>query len=115
VTDDAAGASPPQRSLRDRPLGRIAMLAVVLGVAFVAARSCADSTPDVSKDEAIRIAEGVAAFSPHELQIRFVQQGAPSPRGIWAVSMYRGNPTRPTLVQLVQIDAETGEILDDGL
>jgi hypothetical protein len=29
--------------------------------------------------------------------------------------MYRGNPTRPTLVQLVQIDAETGEILDDGL
>jgi hypothetical protein len=113
--DEAGGANVPRRSLRDRPIGRIAMLAVVLGVAFVAARSCADNTPDVSKDEAIRIAESVAAFSPHELQIRFVQQGAPSPRGVWAVSMYRGNPTRPTRVQLVQIDAETGEILDDGV
>jgi hypothetical protein len=56
----------------------------------------------------------VAVFSPRELQIRYVQQGAPKPRGIWAVSMYQGDPRRPTRVQLVQIDAQTGDIVDDG-
>jgi hypothetical protein len=105
-------AVAPRRSLRDRPLGRIAMLVAVLVVAAAAARSCADTTPDVSQDEAVEIAMGVATFEPEDHQIRFLRQGVPS-RGLWVVSLYQGDPRQPTKVQVVTIDSETGEIVDE--
>jgi hypothetical protein len=102
------------RSLRDRPLGRVLMLAAVLVLALLAARSCADTTPPVSADRAIEIARSVQDFEPGQVQVRFVRMGAPEPRGVWAVSMYQGDAARPTRVQLVTVDSVTGRILDDG-
>ncbi|MSO94582.1 MAG: hypothetical protein EXQ81_02155 [Thermoleophilia bacterium] len=101
------------RSFRERPLGRIAIFAVVLIAAFAASRSCADTSPDFSKDEALASARAIAAFEPGHVQIRFIRSGVP-PRGYWAVSMYQGEATAPTRTQLVLIDANTGTVTDDG-
>jgi hypothetical protein len=90
------------------------MLAFVLGLAFVAARACANADPDVSQEQAIEIARGVAAFEPDGTQIRFVRQGIPQPIGVWAVSMYQGTAVQPTRYQVVTVNATTGEIIDDG-
>ena len=109
-----ASEAPPPRSLRDRPLGRILMLGLVLLVALFAGRSCANGAPDISKEEAIEIARGVGTFEPDAIQVRFLRQGAPRSFGIWAVSMYQGEAINPTRVQLVSVDAETGAVLDDG-
>jgi hypothetical protein len=90
------------------------MLAVVLLLSLVAARSCANSSPEVNKDRAIQIAATVQTFEPDAVQVRFVRMGAPQSRGVWAVSMYQGDAARPTEVQLVTIDATSGQIIDDG-
>lgn len=71
--------------------------------------------PDVTKDEAIAIARTVAVIEPERIQVRFVRRGVPTSHGFWAVSLYRGPETKPTVVQLVLIDGESGEIVDDGL
>lgn len=103
-----------KRTLRDRPLGRALILAVVLGVALLATRSCA-TDGDVSADQAIEIAQGVQAFEPDDIQVRFFRQGVPKSVPLWAVSLYQGTPTSPTRVQVVVVDARTGDIVDDGL
>ena len=113
MTDGAPPARPP-KPLRDRPLGRVLMLVLVLGAAALAARSCADTTPDVSKEAAIESAREIAAFEPESVQVRFVRRGVPS-RGYWAVSLYQGPARQPTRVQLVVVDANTGDVVDDGL
>jgi len=112
MTDDAP--ERPTRPLRDRPLGRILMLILVLGAAALAARSCADSSPDVSKEAAIESAREIAAFEPEHVQVRFIRRGVPS-HGYWAVSLYQGPAQQPTRVQLVVVDANTGDVVDDGL
>jgi hypothetical protein len=102
----------PRKGLRDRPLGRVAMLAVVLAAALLAARSCADTTPEVSQDRAVEIAMGVKTFEPDDYQVRFVRQGIQG-HAVWAVSLYQGDPREPTKVQLVLVDTTTGEIVDE--
>ena len=102
----------PARPLRDRPLGRILMLVLVLGAAALATRSCADNNPDISQERAVAIALSVATFEPEDHQVRFLRRGVPA-RGVWVVSLYQGDPRQPTKVQLVVIDSETGEIVDD--
>jgi hypothetical protein len=106
-----AAEGAPRRSLRDRPLGRIAMLVAVLGLALLAARSCADTTPEVTQDEAVEIAMGVKTFEPDDYQVRFLRQGVQA-QPVWVVSMYQGDPRTPTKVQVVMIDSTTGEIID---
>jgi hypothetical protein len=87
----------------------VALLAV-LGLAFVVARGCIDADRDVSSQQAIEIAEREARFEPERTQVRFVQQGIP-PRGFWAVSLYTLDAdNRPDRVQLVLVDAKTGEV-----
>jgi hypothetical protein len=109
MTADAAAG---RRSFRDRPIGRIVMLVVVLAAAALAARSCADTTPEISQDRAVEIAMGVKTFEPEDHQVRFLRQGVNS-RGTWVVSLYQGDPRQPTKVQVVLVDATTGEVIDE--
>ena len=103
----------PKRAFRDRTIGRVAMLAVVLGAAFLATKGCASDGP-VDYEEAIQIASSVQTFRPDDVQARFFRQGAPNPTPLWAVSFYQGSPLNPTKVQVVTVNARTGEIVDDG-
>lgn len=111
MPSSTAGA---RRGLRDHPLGRVVILVALLLVAAIVARSCTGSNTNVSKDEAIEIAREVLVFEPDGVQVRFVRQGVPT-QGFWYVSFYNGTARAPTIVQLVKIDADTGEIVDDGL
>jgi hypothetical protein len=67
----------------------------------------------LTRDEAIESARAVLVFEPDGVQVRYVNQGLP-PRGTWIVSFHNGPPQEPTAVQTVLVDAETGEIMDDG-
>jgi uncharacterized membrane protein YkoI len=101
----------PRRALRDRPLGKALAFLAVLVAAFLVARSCGSSQGAVSKDEAVEIARGEVSFAPDGIQIRSVPRGVPQ-RRVWAVSFYTGEATAPERVAVVQVDAETGDVLD---
>ena len=104
-------SSEGSRDLRDRWSFRLVAVAAVLTVALLVSRSCGDADRKVSQAEAERIARRTVTFKPEKLQIRLLQQGIP-PAAIWAVSLYNvdqaGNPTR---VQVVRINARTGDVL----
>jgi hypothetical protein len=103
-----------RRDLRDSTLGRIAIVAVVLALALVAARSCGGAGDDpLTRSEAVEKAGTVSVFEPDGVQVRYVNQGIP-PRGTWLVSFHQGPVEDPTTVQTVLVDAATGEITDDG-
>jgi hypothetical protein len=113
------GAPPPEpkprRGLRDSTLGRVALLALVLGVALIATRTCASAGRDVSNEEAIEIAKDNASFVPCAdvrcAQARFVQRGIP-PRSYWGVVLSKKLDDRgqPTKIESFLIDAATGEV-----
>jgi hypothetical protein len=100
------------RSLRDRPLFRIAALALVLLAAFLASRSCASRDTEISRDEAVEIARDEIDYEPDRVGVRFLPQGFQS-RPSWAVSLStvdgEGELTRVTVVV---VDGTTGEILE---
>jgi Peptidase propeptide and YPEB domain len=101
-----------KRALRDRPLGKVLAVLVVLFVAVVVARSCGSSHGEISQEEAIEIAREEISYEPDEIQVRNVAQGVPKQRRIWAVSLYVGDRTAPEKVTVVEIDAETGEVTE---
>lgn len=105
-------AAPAKRGLRDRPLGRLALLAGVLVVAFALTKGCATSG-DITNEQAEDIAREVQAFEPDEVQVRFFRRGV-NAHALWAVSLYQGTARRPTRVQVVVVDALTGDVVDDG-
>ena len=112
-TDDTTsnGHKPkagPVRDVRDRPLFRIAALVVVLVVAFVATKSCARHENKISQDEAIAIARKQIDFTPDKVQIRYVPQGI-RPVYYWAVSLYTVRNGAPARVNVVLVNATTGE------
>jgi hypothetical protein len=97
------------RDLRDRPLGRIALLVGVLVVALLFARSCG-SNDGISSDRAIELARKEASFTPDRDQVRLVQRGIP-PRASWAVSLYDVDPRgRPTKIEVFLVDRKTGTV-----
>ena len=100
----------PERSFRDRPLGRIALLLAVLILAFGVSRSCGSVGDEVSQDEAIEIAREQVDFEPDHEQVRLFKKGAKS-IPYWGVSLYKGSRTRPTRCRVVQVDARTGEVV----
>jgi len=107
-----SSGAPSTRGLRNRPLGRALILAGVLAAAFAVSRSCGSTHQPISKDEAIEIARESAELVPDRVQIRFVQRGIP-PRQFWAVSLYTvDEDDRPAQVELVLVDAQTGEVED---
>jgi hypothetical protein len=103
------GAAGRARDIRDRPLFRIAFLVLVLFVAFLATKSCARHDNKVSQDEAIAIARAQIDFTPDKVQIRYLPQGIP-PIYFWAVSLYTLKNDRPFRVQVVLVNANTGDV-----
>lgn len=105
---------PRNRDLRDSTLGRIAVIAVVLAVAGVSARSCGGGGNDaLTQAEAVKAARAVAIVKGESVLVRYLNQGVP-PRGTWIVSFYTGPPRKPIASQTILVDAATGEIVDDG-
>jgi hypothetical protein len=101
----------PGRDLRDSWIFRVAVLVAVLLAAFGVARGCGAAGRNVSSDEAVEIARKSTDFEPDRVQVRFVQQGIP-PHPFWAVSLYDVSAAgRPTKVEVVLIDAETGKVV----
>lgn len=105
----------PRRGFRDRPVGRILLLALVLVAAFVVARTCGSANRQITKDEAVAIAEENAAFEPCPqqqcIQIRYVPRGIPV-QGYWAVVLSdeldeEGQPNR---IESFLIDVSTGDV-----
>ena len=105
----------PHRGLRDRPLGKVFLLALVLGAAFVVARTCGSAQQNVTKDEAIEIARENAAFEPCPeqqcVQIRFIQRGIPI-QAYWAIILSEkldaeGQPNR---IESILVDVVSGEV-----
>jgi peptidase YpeB-like protein len=103
----------PKLALRDRPLGKALALLAVLAAAFLVARSCGSSEGAISQEEALEIARAEISFEPDGVQVRSVPRGIPQ-RRVWAVSLYTGAATAPERVTIVQIDSETGEVLEVG-
>jgi hypothetical protein len=104
--------SDTARTLRDRPLGRIAILALVVVAAVLVSRSCGSTETEVSQDEAIAIAKDAVAFEPNNVIIRFLKQGLQS-KPFWAVSLSVKHPDgRLDPVVVVVVDATTGEVTE---
>ncbi len=104
-----------RRGLRDSTLGRIVLLALVLGLALIAARTCASAGREITYEEAIEIAKENASFEPCSdvrcAQARFIQRGIP-PRAYWGVVLSKkldaqGQPTR---IESFLVDAATGAV-----
>jgi hypothetical protein len=106
-----SSAAESSRGLRDRPLGKVLAVGVVLLAAFALSRACASAEQNVSSERAVEIARSSVAFTPEEVQVRFLRRGVPS-RAIWAVSLSlvddQGTPQR---IRVVLVDARSGEIV----
>ena len=112
ATPSTDAGSERGRSLRDRPLFRVAVLLLVLLLAFLASRSCASRDTEVSKEEAIEIAREQIDYEPDRIGVRFLPRGFQS-RPTWAVSLSTVNAQDElTRVTVVVVDGETGEILE---
>lgn len=98
-----------RRGLRDTPVGRLALLVVVLLFALLVSRSCGDNRPRVDSKEAIRIAKAQIDFTPAGVQVKNVPRSLQQ-RRVWVVSLYTGTPTAPEKCRLVEIDARTGDV-----
>ncbi len=109
---DAGSEPAPSRGLRDRPLGRILLLILVLAVAFVASKSCASRDTEVDSDEAVEIARQEVDYEPERVMVRFTPRGIDSTPH-WAVSLSlvdaAGNAERVTVVL---VDARTGQVVE---
>ena len=100
------------RSIRDRPLFRVAVLALVLLLAFLASRSCASRDTEISQDEAVEIARGEVDYEPDRVGVRFLPRGFQS-RPSWAISLSTvGEDGELTRITVVVVDGTTGEIVE---
>lgn len=108
---DAGDSEPaPSRHFRDRPLGRIVILLVVLAIALLALKTCASRDTDVSQDEAVEIAREEVDFEPERTMVRFVPRGVDS-RPFWAVSFSQLDANgQPERITVVLVDGTTGEV-----
>jgi hypothetical protein len=106
----------PRRGLRERPLGKLLLLVLVLVAAFAVARTCGSANQNVSKEEAIEIATRNVGFEPCRqsgcVVIRALRRGIPS-RLYWLVGLAdeldaEGQQVR---ARTVLIDVETGEVV----
>jgi hypothetical protein len=93
--------------LRDRPLGRLALLLGVLLLAFVALQTCASREGEIDFKEAEEIAREEVDFEPEEVHV------GPVPRGtelFWGVSLWTENAAGiREECATVLVDMDTGE------
>jgi hypothetical protein len=98
-----------ERGLRDRAIFKVALFLAVLLFAFFVSKSCGSVGDEVSQEEAVALARERIDFDAEHHQIRLFKKGFQS-HPYWGVSLYDGDRTNPTQCQLVQIDAQTGDI-----
>jgi hypothetical protein len=114
VEGNGAAAPPPgpARSLRDRPVGKLLALAVVLLFALGVARGCASRGGEISQREAVEIARQEVDFRPERTQVRLIRQGFQS-RPLWAVSFSTLDEDGALdRVTVVVVDARTREVTE---
>jgi hypothetical protein len=111
LSTDAGTELEPRKTLRDRPLGRIAIVLAVFVLAFFATKTCAARGDEVSFEEAEAIARGEVDFEPEKVVVRGVQRGLDA-HLFWAVSLSTTNAAgfREDCATVL-VDAETGEAL----
>jgi uncharacterized membrane protein YkoI len=91
---------------------RVAIVAGVLVLAFIAARSCQQAQVRVTEEEAIATAKEQVAFEPEGTQIRLLRQGLDR-RPFWFVSLSITSDRDPdvfTRLAVVKIDANSGSV-----
>ena len=92
---------------------RVALLVIVLGLAFVVSRSCQQSQIRITKEQAIATAEREIDFDPASTQVRLLRQGLSSePFWIVSLSIPTGERDRFRQLAVVRVDANTGEVAD---
>jgi hypothetical protein len=105
-------STPEPKDLRDQTWFRVAVIAGLLLIIFVASRSCQRQGLDVSQKEAIAIAKEQVDFEPDEVQIRLLRQGVNySQRWVVGLAEKRPNGERFNSTVVV-IDAHTGEVVE---
>jgi hypothetical protein len=110
--DSSSSDAGSGRGLRDRPLGKVALLLAVLLLAFLASRSCASRETEISRDEAVEIARGEIDFEPDRVAVRFVPRGVQS-RPSWAVSLSTEDAEGVLeRVTVVVVDGQTGDVAE---
>ena len=116
-TQAPADGRPPDepeasRGLRDRPLGRLLLLGLVLLAALLVANTCASQDKNVTSDEAIALATEQASFEPCDEQgcvkVSYVQRGIPVV-GYWAVGL-RESLDGSSRVEHFFVHVTTGEV-----
>lgn len=109
MPSDAGTELEPRKTLRDRPLGRIAIILAVFVLAFLATKTCAARGDEVSFEEAEAIARDEVDFEPEKVVVRGVQRGLDA-HLFWAVSLSTTNEAgiREDCATVL-VDAETAE------
>jgi hypothetical protein len=90
---------------------RVAVIAAVLVVAFVAAQTCQRSSIRLDKNQALAKAEARVDFTPKREQIRLLRQGLTS-KPYWMVSLSRPG-TKPgtfSALAVFRINANSGKV-----
>jgi Peptidase propeptide and YPEB domain len=87
----------------------VGLFLAMLALAFLVSKSCGSVGDEVSQEEAVEIARAEIDFDAEHHQIRLFKKGLDS-HPYWGVSLYDGDRTDPTQCQVVQVDAESGEV-----
>jgi hypothetical protein len=91
---------------------RVGLIAGLLAVTFVVAKSCQQSQIRIPKERAIASAEQRVAFKPTNVQVRLVRQGLTS-RPFWVVSLSVPRPGEAQVfdeLAVVRVSANTGKV-----
>jgi hypothetical protein len=90
---------------------RVAVIAAVLVVAFIAAQTCQKSQIRVDKNQAIATAKDRIDFTAKRTQVRLLRQGITS-KPYWIVSLSIPADENDSFreLALVKIDANTGKV-----
>jgi precorrin-6B methylase 2 len=89
------------------------MLAAVLVVALLVARTCGATTTEITKEQATEIAQAtVTSFEPNNVMVRLIKRGLASEE-FWAVSLST-KLADGTLenIHVVVIDGQTGDVVE---
>ena len=91
---------------------RVAVIAGVLVLAFIVARSCQQAQIRITKEQAIATAERQVDFEPKRTQIRLLRQGlSREPFWIVSLSIPRGDDQDAfSELAVVRVHANTGKV-----
>lgn len=98
------------RGLRDRPLGKVAIVLAVLVAAFIVSKSCGAVGDEISQEQAVAIAKQEIDYEPERVMVRLLKQGLKS-RPYWAVSLATFTDTGALeRATVVVVDARSGDV-----